>query len=278
MRSNKMKRPLLIVAMVAAVGSALAFTATRTDDEVVALKDVPAAVRKTIEQNLKGGKVEKIERSTEGGKVVYEVEAESTDGDFEFLVGGDGAFLGTEHEEADHEDADHDNADEDADGDGETVTVIKFDEAPKVVRDSFAHNAAGAKASRVEKIVDEEVIKYEIEFEARGGTTSLTLASTGDLIEREFPVAADALPEAVRREIAKDYPGATIKAAEAVELHYFEMDVEVNGKVVEVQAFATGDIEDNIGGGGEHADEDHEPNGDHEADEDHDGEGPEDDD
>ncbi len=44
----------------------------------------------------------------------------------------------------------------------------------------------------------------------------------------------------------KDYPGATIQAAEHVQLFYYEMDVLVDGKIVEVAVFATGDIEDNL--------------------------------
>lgn len=164
--------------------------------------------------------------------------------------------MGAGREDADDE-AQGDSDEEQADGDDQEHTaVIQLDAAPKAVRDAFARHAHGAAPTRVEEITVEEVKKYELEFAANGGTASMTFADTGDLLEREMPVHADALPAAVRHEIQKDFPGATIKAAEAVELHYFEMEVEVNGKTIEVVALATGDIEDHVGPGGGRDDED----------------------
>lgn len=255
-----LKTSVLVTGLVAAAGGTLAFTANQQpdDDEVVQLSNLPLAVRQTIREHAKGGEIEQIERSDDDGKFVYEVEVEGAQGDFEFMVGTDGAYLGKDHEEADD---DHDegrwNQDGDEDDDEEHAEVIKLNNAPNAVRNAFSRLAGGAAATKVERIIDEEVTKYEIEFAADGGTASLTLAATGDLLERESPVAADALPEAVRREIQKDFPGATFKAAESVELHYFEIEVVVDGQTMEVSAFATGDIEDHVGPGGDEDDEEH---------------------
>jgi hypothetical protein len=43
-----------------------------SDEQVIQLSEAPAAVRKAIEENTKGGKVEKLEKVTEGGKVTFE--------------------------------------------------------------------------------------------------------------------------------------------------------------------------------------------------------------
>jgi uncharacterized membrane protein YkoI len=237
--------------LIVAVGSTLAFTARQEsdDDEVVQLSRLPEAVRRTIREHAQGGDIEKIERGTEHGRVVYEVEVEGAVGDFEFIVAQDGTFLGEDQEEADEADAEH-------------AEAIAFDDAPMAVRDAYGRLAGDATASRVERITDEEVTKYEIEFAVNGGNASLTLAETGDLLERESPVPVNTLPDAIRREIRNDFPGAQVKAAEAVEVHYFEMEIEVNGRTIEVAAFATGDIEDHIGGirdrDRDEADEDHE--------------------
>jgi uncharacterized membrane protein YkoI len=274
---RSLKTTILVTGLVAAAGGTLAFTASQQpeDDEVVQLSNLPAAVQRTIREHAKGGEIEQIERSSDDGKVVYEVEVEGAHGDFEFMVGADGAYLGEDHEEADDDNGDGPRNGGDEDADEEHAEVIKLTDAPNAVRNAFSRLSGGAAASKVERITDEEVTKYEIEFAANGGTASLTLADTGDLLERESPVAADALPEAVRREIQKDFPGATVKAAEAVELHYFEIEVVVDGRTVEVSAFATGDIEDYVGPGGEDDDEhagvdqdEHDDRGHHEEDDD----------
>lgn len=271
---------LVAVTIVALSGAAIGMggMARGDDDEVVSLRDVPAAVRKTIEQRAKGGDIEKIERSTEDGKTVYEVEVDGHRGDFEFVVGQDGSFLGMDHEgegehadddgDGNHEDADHENDDGDEEADQpEQVFEITFADAPRSVRDTFEDRTDGAKPTKVERIVDEDVTKYEVEYARRGGTASITMSDLGKIIEIETPVAIDHLPAAVRAEIMKDYPGATIEAAEAVQLFYYEMDVVVDGKTVEVVALATGDIEDWFSNDNENGDEDHD-NGDHEEDDD----------
>lgn len=279
---------LVAVTIVALSGAAIGMggMARGGDDEVVSLRDVPAAVRQTIEQHAKGGTIEKIERSTEDGKTVYEVEVDGHRGDFEFVVGQDGSFLGMDHEgehadennDGDHEDADHENDDGEEGADQpEQVFEITFADVPRAVRDTFEDRTDGAKPTKVERIVDEDVTKYEIEYARHGDTASLTMSDKGEVLEMETPVAIKHLPAAVRTEILKDYPGATIEAAEAVQLFYYEMDVVVDGKTIEVVAQATGDIEDwfssdNENGEEDHADGDHEDedhdNGDHEEDDD----------
>ena len=67
-------------------------------DEKVEWSQVPAAVQKTITENARGGKVEKIEKETEskGGKPVtfYEAKVKKPDGKkFEIEVGEDGKLI-----------------------------------------------------------------------------------------------------------------------------------------------------------------------------------------
>ena len=126
----------------------------------------------------------------------------------------------------------------------EKAFTIAFSDAPRSVRDTFKKLTNGAKPTKVERIVDEDVTKYEIEYDRHGDTASATMSDKGAVLEMEAPTAIKHLPAAVRTEVLKDYPGATIKVAEAVQLFYYEMDVVVDGKTIEVVAQATGDIED----------------------------------
>jgi len=252
-------RGFYTMALVAIGGSAVGMGAlmsevngneTGQEDEVVSLSQVPGAVRKTIMEHAMGGKIEQIEKSDEDGEVVYDVEVEKGGHDFEFEVANDGTFLGTDHEDEDEhadedDDGDSDEADDEAD-DGEQVFEIAFGDAPRSVRDSFEDHTDDAKPTLVERIIDEEVTKYEIEYAHKGHTASMTFTDHGEIMEMESAVEIHRLPKAIRDEIMKDYPGATIEAAEAVQLFYYEMDVMVDGKVIEVGAFASGDIEDRL--------------------------------
>ncbi len=69
--------------------AALSLPAAADDD--VQLRDVPAAVRATIERETRGGKIEDIERKVGADKkTYYEVEWEKGDEDWELHIGEDG--------------------------------------------------------------------------------------------------------------------------------------------------------------------------------------------
>lgn len=247
---------ILATVLFALSGAAVGFTAIGAgdDDEVVKLAEVPAPAQKTIREHAGAGTIEKIERSTERGGTVYEVEGKGASGEFEFVVGEDGTYLG-----ADEEDGDEGRAASGAragEDDSEDVTVIDFSAAPQEVRQAFATRSGNAGATKVERIVDEGVTRYEIGYSLPDGTASMTFSDRGEVMEVESPVGVGSLPEAVRREVLRDYPGATITGADGVQLFYYELDVEVDGKTIEVGAFASGDIEDRLVGDEGSGDED----------------------
>jgi hypothetical protein len=64
-------------------------------DVEVTLAECPAAVQATILEHVGNGSINEIERSPEGR---YEVDANGPNGQFEFVVGADGAYLGEEHD------------------------------------------------------------------------------------------------------------------------------------------------------------------------------------
>src|SRR5688572_1248159 len=82
-------------------GAAPGLFRSRTVDEPVTMDQVPAAVRQTIEANLKGGTVTEIERSRDGDQVTYEVEVTGVNGVFDMVVAEDGTFLGIEDDDED---------------------------------------------------------------------------------------------------------------------------------------------------------------------------------
>jgi len=258
MKKDKLiSRGVYSLALIAIGGSAIGMGAlmsevdghsSKQEDETVTISQVPSAARKTIMEHAMGGKIEQIEKSDEDGKIVYDVEVENNGHGFEFEVAQDGTFLGTDPEDQEDQADEADEkggAGDEPDG-GEQVFEISFTDAPRSVQDSFKDHTGKAKPTLVERIIDEDVTKYEIEYSLNGNTASMTFTDRGEVMEMESPVEINRLPKAVRDEIMKDYPGATIEAAEAVQLFYYEMDIKVDGKVIEVGAFASGDIEDRL--------------------------------
>ena len=76
-------------------------------------------------------------------------------------------------------------------------------------------------------------------------------------MESETAIKLSALPDAVLKELKKDYPDAAIVETEAVQLNYYEVEIVKNGKKRDVIVLATGDIEDQVFGGGNDEDDDH---------------------
>jgi len=65
-------------------------------EEEVALAEVPAVVRQTVEAQAIGGKVAKIEKVTAKGQTIYEARVKKNGKALEFSVALDGKLTGTE--------------------------------------------------------------------------------------------------------------------------------------------------------------------------------------
>ncbi|HKS38348.1 MAG TPA: hypothetical protein VJW76_14235 [Verrucomicrobiae bacterium] len=89
-----------ITAILAVVGLAFAVATgvyAQAKKEKVNLTDLSEAVQKTITQHSKDGTLDKIEKQTEGGKLVcYTVAVKKGDKTDEFHVADDGKYLGKE--------------------------------------------------------------------------------------------------------------------------------------------------------------------------------------
>lgn len=101
---------------------ALGTTAMRDEgegDEVVTLGECPPAVRETIVARAGDGVIREIERTTDHGEVLYEVDVATAGGIVEFDVAEDGAFRGYEggDDDADDEEGGDDRGDSNGDDD-----------------------------------------------------------------------------------------------------------------------------------------------------------------
>lgn len=97
------------------VAGAAALVPTTAGDEIVRLDQVPPTARATIESKLAGGTLVEIERTTDHGRVLFEVDVRTADGIVEFDVAETGEFVG--YESDDDEAGNPNAADDDANTD-----------------------------------------------------------------------------------------------------------------------------------------------------------------
>ena len=125
----------------------------------VSLEDLPDAPRATVQRLTAGGRIERIDREVEDGRVVYDVEATVGGKHVEFLVAdSDGAVLGTE-------------------------TSIDFNQLPAPVRAAAAQyfdTTVGLTAAKVEEFGQ---VSYEITGTRNGRSAEATFDPTGKLLE-----------------------------------------------------------------------------------------------
>jgi hypothetical protein len=81
-------------------------------DAPIALDECPLAVQETIKAHLDGGTITELERTTDHGEVLYEVDLRTDDGVVEFDVAEDGTFRGYELDDDDDDESEDDDSDD----------------------------------------------------------------------------------------------------------------------------------------------------------------------
>jgi len=128
--------------------------------ETVALADVPAPARATIEKNTAGGTITSIEKEEADGKTLYDVEATVGGKKVEYDVAEDGAILSSE----------------------ESVPYATLPESVQAAVEKYFGSAEGLEAS---KELEEGKTFYEVTGKKDGKTRELKLSDTGEILEEE---------------------------------------------------------------------------------------------
>ncbi|MCC6695938.1 MAG: PepSY-like domain-containing protein [Candidatus Hydrogenedentes bacterium] len=206
------------------------------EEEEVSLDQVPATVRATIEQHAGQNPIAKIERESEGGQVVYEVEQEVDGKEVEFQVSATGEYLGPEAEEAD----DDEGEDDENEAEEESEQAVPWDQLPKPVQDGLRAILGTVVPEKVTREDEEGLTEYEAEFTENGTEHSITISENGDVLESEEEIAPSALPAAVVEQLASIAPNAEIKEAELVTVTFYEVELKAHGKTRELRILANG--------------------------------------
>jgi len=136
--------------------------------QALELADLPSAVQETVKRELGSAHIDEIERDTEDGKVVYEVEAETADGrEIELEVAEDGTLL-------------------------EKGEEVRLTEVPAAVRATIERELGGVSPEKIERETEGCTVRYEVEAEtADGREIELEIAEDGTLLDKDVEDADD---------------------------------------------------------------------------------------
>ena len=126
----------------------------------VSLAELTAPARAVVEKLTADGKVETMEKETEKGKEVYDVEATVNGKHMEYTITTDGAVIGAE-------------------------TGINFSELPEAVQTAATKYFGGTAGLEPARVEEDGVTAYEIEGKKAGKKVAVTFDATGKLASEE---------------------------------------------------------------------------------------------
>ncbi|HKQ38498.1 MAG TPA: PepSY-like domain-containing protein [Verrucomicrobiae bacterium] len=136
--------------------------------------DVPAAVRKTIEEHAAGRKVADIDRETWNGKPVFEVEYDQTGRNEQIFVSEDGTIVKQEGKVRTPESA--------AGAIKGPVIGTRFSDTPAAVQETIKREAKGAEIADIDKERRNGRVLYEVEFKDPGRNREIHIAEDGSIV------------------------------------------------------------------------------------------------
>ena len=150
-----------VTALTAACASNSATTERKEDAAArITLAELTTPDRAAVEKLTAGGKVEKIDKETEKGKEVYDVEATVNGKHMEYTIATDGSVVGTE-------------------------TGIDFSELPKAVQTAAEKYFGGTTGLAPARVEEDGQTAYEIEGKKNGKTVAATFDTMGKLAGEE---------------------------------------------------------------------------------------------
>ncbi len=158
------------------------------DDVQVTLEECPAAVQATILDHADGAPIVEIERTTEHGETLFEVDAQGREGIFEFDVAEDGTFRGIEADDDDDGDDDDDADDDDDDDDGDDDededgdVQVTLAECPAAVQATIAQQVGRGSINEIER---SPAGNYEVDANGPNGQFEFVVAGDGTYLGPE---------------------------------------------------------------------------------------------
>ncbi len=127
----------------------------------------------------------------------------------------------------------------------QTVAADDWAGLPAGVRATLEAQRPGEIPSEIEQENEDGRVVYEAEYRSGASNADITVDANGALVVVKTKIKAKDLPEAVAKSLEVKYPGAKVKEAESTNLGYYELDLRVDGKKVEIIIQADGTTKNN---------------------------------
>jgi hypothetical protein len=212
------------------IATALVLAAAPPDDDPkIKLADCPAAVRKTLQAEAKGAKIDHVTREKEGDEeAIYWAEVAIAGKPYSIGVLEDGTL------------AEMNLAVDDAE--------VPLEKCPGTVQATLFGEAFGEKITSVGKDRKYGVTVYEAVVDHKGRTYEIVVAEDGTLVEKvlvidDEEVELEACPAAVKAAFKAHADGGTIRdvtRSTGIGQPTYEAEVEIQGKVYLIEVAESG--------------------------------------
>jgi len=154
-------------------------------EEGVPPEQVPKAVIAAVKAKFPDAQPKKVEKETEEGQTVYEVELLTGEGEVELLVSADGKILKMEKEEEEEEAKEEKEEGKEKEEEEENETEVSLDEVPDAVKSAALAAVKGLQLTKAEKETEDGALVYELEGTAGGEEYEVKVSTDGKVLKVE---------------------------------------------------------------------------------------------
>ncbi len=138
--------------------SVLGIGAVLAADNQVKVRDLPAAVQKTVKEQTKNATLVGLMKEVENNKTVYELETKVNGHGRDLMIDAAGTVLSVEEE-------------------------VTLDGIPAGARAAIQKKAAGGKVTKVEILTEGKVVSYEAAVVKNGKTSEVAVKADGSAVK-----------------------------------------------------------------------------------------------
>jgi uncharacterized membrane protein YkoI len=138
----------------------LGFNAGHASEKAVAMKDLPAAVQRTVQEQSKGATIRGYSKEVEDGKTVYEVQMKVNGHGKDVSMDASGVVLEVEEE-------------------------VAIDSIPGAARAAIKKAAGSGQITKVEKVSGGKEIAYEAGLRKNGKRSEVKVSGDGRLLPED---------------------------------------------------------------------------------------------
>lgn len=120
----------------------------------VKMKDLPAAVQKTVTDEIKNATLVGVTKEVENGKTVYELETKMNGRGRDLIIAGDGSIISVEQE-------------------------VTLGSVPAGAKAAIEKKAAGGKVAKVETVTEGGKVFYEAALVVKGKKSEIKVSADG---------------------------------------------------------------------------------------------------